>query len=387
MKRVGIGLAFLFGAIVPTTAPGADLGIAKLMSEVKVVREFYPAPYERLLDAYVFSEDRIVAVFRALATARADSSNSGVASFLDRALSEQHRTQCATFKRELLSARNPGERLAELLSWWNSPSRPEDRAAFAQLFRILPPESLKRLGLETLAGEAFAAETDLKAPANLARYATAVPEKQQYTNLVRRTGWWNQAGKDELDRLTAKVRFAFSSENLLRFIGRATQKASSPKTREVLQRMQQRLTADLVQEIGEEFRSLIDDQLFGSEITFIGQTSNNGLQIKESLIKGRLRLLVKRAQMLETRLDRQLFAPLLERIGGDLTSIAAGAPPKARDYAGMVNDTLKMLSLIKLRALESDQESDSSKALFRQIGRYLADQDKEKLTEGLDSIF
>lgn len=387
MKRLGIGLFLFFGAMLPINASAADLGVSGLLAEMKITREYYPGPYERLLDTYAFSEDRILAVFRALCTARNDSQQTAVASFLDRALSELHRTQCSLFKRELLSANNPGERLSELLSWWNSSPRPADRAAFAQLFRILPPDAIKRLGLEDLAIEANAQEQSLKVPATLAAYAGQVPENQQYTRLIRKVGWWNTVGSDAVDRLTAKVKFAFSTENLLRFISRARLRTQHPKTAEILGRMQERLTKALLQEISDEFRSLIDDQLFGSEITFLGTTANNSLQVKESLIKGRLRLLVKRAQLLETRTDRMLFAPLLERIGTDLTTIASNAVPKARDYAGMVNDTLKMLSTFKLRLLEGDQDSVASKALFRQIGRYLADQDEEKLTEGLVELF
>jgi hypothetical protein len=371
----------IVGVLIMLTAAAqaGDLGLKQLLDQ-PIERELFPGKYDKLLDSYGYPEDRVLAVFRAWVTAKADAKNSAGAFFLDRALTELGKTQTALFKRELVSATDPAGRMAEWLDWWKTAARLPEKAAFAQLFRILPGDFKTRHGLTVLETEALAQEQALLDPSALAAFARAIPEKQHYSRQIRRVFWGMGETKEAFDKVLARVKFAFSSENLIRFAARARKTAKTAGLQQALGRLQDRLTRDLIDEIMQEFAACQENDLLGSEITMIGLTKNGNLITKESLLKGRLRLLVKRAQLLETATDRAAFTPIFDTLVQRLTA-AAGA--NARTYVGMVTDTLKLMSLLKLRRLEQDEDSPATKTLFKQVSQYLTDQDQEAVFKGL----
>lgn len=364
----------------------AEPAVSSLFDQ-KIDKELFPQPYERMLDGYVFPEDRLLALFRCLCTARADSRLSMAAHALERAIGEMMRTQSALFRQDLLAAADPKQRMEEWLTWWaKSAVRPET-AAFAPLFHVLKPEEKKRLGLEELEKESLHQENELFDPDYVEAYASTVSPRHHYSRQICKVYWWKGEVKDALEQLLARVKFAFSSENVIRYLARARVKAQDPLLQQTLANLQEQLTRSLIDEIVAESRIRIENGLHGSEITFIGLTKSNQVMIKESLLRGRLHLLVKRVQLFEARVDRQIFEPILEQIGRRLENLVPNAPEAARAYLAHVRDTLQMVALVKLSRMERDEVSEDERMLFKQVGEYLTTEDKDGLLRGVAREF
>lgn len=354
-------------------------------AELKIVSEYYPAPYDKMVEKARSEEDAVIAIFRAFCTARTDKKPASLSSFLAKALSEYHNVTTANLKQSLLSMEDSKAVEKRMNNLWNKLALDGDRAAFARLFRIMPETIKGHLNLAEIEKQAFEAEKALAIDEVLADYASQIPPQHQYEGKITSIGWVEKAS-DKVDELILRVKGKVSQENLIRFLARVNQKAGSGLLKNNISDLQKRLSDKLVSQIDAELKALVEDNLFGSEITLIALTESGNLQLKQSLIKGRLRLFSKRIQELETKLDKETFIPIVNRLAMILKTHAGKGSSESKKYLNMVADTLETIKIIKLRPINRSDDSEKLAKFMNDIGHIIAEQDAENYLQGIDRL-
>lgn len=359
---------------------------AETAAEVRIDRELFPRPYERLLDGYAYPEDRLLALFRCLCSARSDPRLSEVIISLERAIGELMRTQSALFRHQILSAEHPKQRMQEWLSWWATVARRAETAAFAPLFHMMTVDEKRRLGLEELEKEALQQENELYDPDYLAAYAEVIPQRHEFARQIHEVYWCEESVRDPLENLMTRLKFAFSTEEVLRYLSRLHGRMTDGALRKALSTLQERLIVKLIDDIVHENSVLIDNGLYGSEISFIGVTSTGKLLIRESLIRGRLQLLLKHVRSIRTNVDRELFVPILEKIGRRLVELGNNSTESVRQHLRHMHE--RLLEVVRdLNTATASADSMADLILFRKMGEYLVAEDRNGLMRGAPVLF
>ncbi len=359
---------------------------AEPAAEVRIERELFPQPYQRLLDGYAYPEDRLLALFRCLCVARSDPRLSEAIISLERAIGELMRTQSALFRHQIIIAENPKERMREWLTWWSTTARRAETAAFAPLFQMMTVDEKRRFGLEELEKESLQQENELYDPDYLAAYADVIPERHEFTRQIHKVYWCEESVTDPLENLMTRLKFAFSTEEVLRYLVRLRGRMTDGALRQALAALQERLVVNLIDDIVHENSVLIDNGLYGSEIAFIGVTSTGKLLIRESLIRGRLQLLVKHARSIDTNMDRELFVPIVEQVGRRLVELGANSTESVKQHLQHMRERLlEVVSDMSRATAPADSMNDL--VLFRKMGEYLVAEDRNTLMRGAPVLF
>ncbi|HNV68058.1 MAG TPA: hypothetical protein PKO06_00070 [Candidatus Ozemobacteraceae bacterium] len=356
------------------------------VAEVKIERELFPQPYERLLDGYAYPEDRLLALFRCLCLARSDAHLSVAIISLERAIGELMRTQSALLRHQLLTAEDPKQRMQEWMVWWSTVARRAETAAFASLFRLMSTEEKARYGFAALEKESLEQENELYDPDYLAAYADVIPERHEFTRQIHKVYWCEDSVTDPLESLMTRLKFAFSTEEVLRYLARLCGRMSDSPLRQSLEKLQTRLTGNLVDDIIHENGVLLENNLYGSEIALIGVTAAGRVLIRESLIRGRLQLLVKHAQGIRSRLDREIFVPILEQIGRRLVELGANSSESVKLHLQHMRERLQEIVNATVTA-DAPADDQTDLVLFRKMGEYLVAEDRNSLMRGAPVLF
>ncbi len=379
-------IAFLAGLPAQSYAGSA---VDDLLASQKVIRVYFPDPFEAELALLAHWEDRLVFLHRAMFQAETSSGLGGaLASYLKKALVDLHKVTSAATKAWMSGNQERIDRVKEYASGLKIEG---DRAAFAQMFSILSPAD--RAKFRDLAEECKKLATGLADAATLKSYLAAIAKDPDFAKHSPIATAWRKI-KDDFRRLAAGISEKFAIERVLRFVEKARKAAGTGPLANALSQLGLRLRTNLVERINEELTGQVENDLCAKTITKLALVDNGGSQgfmIKESLLRGRLHTITALC-VRGDQLDRDLFRPLLGRnILETVNKLKAKASkPDQQEYLTKVAQTIEDVVRYAARPVPTDQEtqapSNDDKVEQKAIRAWLCEEDKAGLFPGLDAL-